>query len=66
MIILPGEELLLSGEKRLPSGTILFEQHGTEGGGGSNNYELILPTSQVIEIVVVGGGNPVLGTAVDL
>lgn len=53
-------------QKALPTGTVLFEQYGTEGGGGVTQYELILPTAQMIEIVVVGGGSPVVGAVIDL
>lgn len=59
------EELLFLGEKRLPTGTILFEKYGLNG-GGQQKFSLVLPTSQEIEIVCVGGGGPVLGTVVDL
>lgn len=65
-IIIPGEELLFLGEKRLPSGTVLFEQYGANGGGGYTLHDIILPTSQEIEIICVGGGGPVLGTVIDL
>lgn len=64
-IIIPGEELLFLGEKRLPSGTVLFEQYGANG-GGQQTFSLVLPTSQEIEIICVGGGGPVLGTVIDL
>lgn len=53
-------------KKELPIGTVLFEKHGVDGGGGFTTYELILPTAQTVEIVVVGGGAPVLGCAIDL
>lgn len=53
-------------QKELPIGTVLFEKHGVSGGGGLTTYELILPTAQTVEIVVVGGGAPVLGCAIDL
>ena len=53
-------------QKKLPIGTVLFEKHGVDGGGGLTTYELILPTAQTVEIVVVGGGAPVLGCAIDL
>ncbi len=53
-------------QKALPTGTILFEKYGTNGGGGGTKYELILPTAQMIEIVIVGGGSPVVGAAIDL
>lgn len=53
-------------QKDLPSGTVLFEKFGTNGGGGFSTYEIILPTSQMVEIVVVGGGSPVVGAVVDL
>ena len=53
-------------QKKLPVGTVLFEKHGVDGGGGLTTYELILPTAQTVEIVVVGGGAPVLGCAIDL
>lgn len=53
-------------QKELPIGTVLFEKHGVNGGGGLTKYELILPTAQTVEIVVVGGGAPVLGCAIDL
>lgn len=65
-IIIPGEELLFLGEKRLPSGTVLFEQYGANGGGSFTTHEIILPTAQEIEIICVGGGGPVVGTALDL
>lgn len=60
------EELLFLGERRLPSGTVLFEKYGKNGGGSGTPYPLVLPTSQLIEIIIVGGGSPVIGTAVDL
>ena len=53
-------------QKELPTGTVLFEKHGVDGGGGFRTFELILPTAQTVEIVVVGGGAPVLGCAIDL
>lgn len=59
------EELLFLGEKRLPTGTILFEKYGNNG-GWQQQFSLVLPTSQEIEIVCVGGGGPVLGTVIDL
>lgn len=48
-------------QNKLPAGTVLFEQHGTDGGGGVTTYELTLPTTQTVEIVIVGGGGPVVG-----
>lgn len=59
------EELLFLGE-RLPSGTVLFEKYGNNGGGSGTPYPLVLPTSQLIEIIIVGGGSPVVGTVTDL
>lgn len=53
-------------QKALPSGTVLFEKFGANGGGGFSTYEITLPTSQMIEIVVVGGGSPVVGAVIDL
>lgn len=53
-------------QKALPTGTILFEKFGTNGGGGFSTYEIILPTSQMVEIVIVGAGSPVVGAVVDL
>lgn len=52
-------------QKNIPVGTVLFEQHGTDGGGGSTTYELTLPTAQTVEIVIVGGGGPVVGMVFD-
>ena len=52
-------------QKALPSGTVLFEKFG-DNGGGFSTYEIILPTSQMVEIVVVGCGSPVVGAVVDL
>lgn len=63
-LIIPEELLTVPGD--LPSGTILFEKYGNAGGGGGTPYELILPTAQEIEIICVGGGSPVVGTAIDL
>lgn len=53
-------------QKKLPVGTVLFEKHGVDGGGGLTTYEVTLPTAQTVEIVVVGGGAPVLGCAIDI
>ena len=53
-------------QKGLPAGTVLFEKHGIDGGGGFTTYEVTLPTAQTVEIVVVGGGAPVLGCTIDL
>lgn len=52
-------------QKKLPVGTVLFEQHGTNGSGGFTTYEVTLPTAQMIEITVVGGGGPVVGFVFD-
>lgn len=53
-------------EKKLPIGTVLFEKHGVDGGGGFTVYDVTLPTAQTVEIVIVGGGAPVLGCVIDL
>lgn len=52
-------------QQKLPVGTVLFEQHGVGGGGGYTAYELTLPTAQTVEIVIVGGGGPVVGLVFD-
>lgn len=49
----------------LPSGTVLFERHNTNERTYSG-FELILPTEQEVEIVIVGGGGGTAGDQADL
>lgn len=52
-------------QSNLPSGTVLLEHHNTVERTYST-FELLLPTEQEIEVVIVGGGGGTAGCQADI